>query len=450
MDIETLQREIEELRDSIGAVSSAIKTHDHDGDNSSYLVDLIKANQSYSITNIHDLSAGTGTANEKFTFKSKQGLWMGNESFASAPFSVDMEGNLTSNSLTVTNGTGANSFHIDKDGNMWWGNYATWALAEAALALNISKAGVARLTGAIISGYILVGGAAADVNAASTEIQPGKILISGSTSLDDWRSGSDATMIDGGDIYTNSVTAAKLAADVISGGKIIAGLLTATNITTGTLNASNVTITNLTATHIQSGDFTIGGTSQPGNIKIIESTAGGAGSTTAKLYWQSTGGTLRGKIWTDGSGYMGYNAMGARHYFYCNDYETMVLDYNVQAIFNYGISCRKNFNVTSGNTARFENKVYMYGSSTTEYFEGGSDMLTYYAKAYHYFNVNSTEMLKISAQGVQNTNGILYLSQLASATGGGYTSQNGAIYYDSNAHKFMGRKNGSWVEITTT
>lgn len=46
------------------------------------------------------------------------------------------------------------------------------------------------------------------VNADSTLIQPGRIVISGSTTLDDWRYGN-STMIDGGDIYAGSVTADK-------------------------------------------------------------------------------------------------------------------------------------------------------------------------------------------------------------------------------------------------
>ena len=47
------------------------------------------------------------------------------------------------------------------------------------------------------------------VNADSTLIQPGRILISGATTLDGWRYGN-STMIDGGDIYAGSVTAAQM------------------------------------------------------------------------------------------------------------------------------------------------------------------------------------------------------------------------------------------------
>ncbi len=51
---------------------------------------------------------------------------------------------------------------------------------------------------------------AARINALSTQITPGLVLVYGSTSLSDWRHGSDLTKIDGGDVYANSITANKI------------------------------------------------------------------------------------------------------------------------------------------------------------------------------------------------------------------------------------------------
>lgn len=48
------------------------------------------------------------------------------------------------------------------------------------------------------------------VNQNTTQIQPGKIIISGETSLADWRSGTDQTKIAGGSIATNSIAANSL------------------------------------------------------------------------------------------------------------------------------------------------------------------------------------------------------------------------------------------------
>jgi hypothetical protein len=49
------------------------------------------------------------------------------------------------------------------------------------------------------------------INAGSVNIDPGRILISGSTTLSDWRMGGDLTKIDGGDISANTITANKIA-----------------------------------------------------------------------------------------------------------------------------------------------------------------------------------------------------------------------------------------------
>lgn len=51
---------------------------------------------------------------------------------------------------------------------------------------------------------------AARVNAAATKIDPGKITISGSTTLQDWRMGGDETRINGGNISANTISANKL------------------------------------------------------------------------------------------------------------------------------------------------------------------------------------------------------------------------------------------------
>ncbi|ARJ70080.1 phage tail tip fiber protein [Paracoccus contaminans] len=48
---------------------------------------------------------------------------------------------------------------------------------------------------------------AARINAANTQIDPGKIRISGTTTLSDWRKGGDETRIDGGNISANTVKA---------------------------------------------------------------------------------------------------------------------------------------------------------------------------------------------------------------------------------------------------
>lgn len=48
------------------------------------------------------------------------------------------------------------------------------------------------------------------INAGSTQIDPGKILISGGVSLANWRNGTDATKIEGGSIAANTISANKI------------------------------------------------------------------------------------------------------------------------------------------------------------------------------------------------------------------------------------------------
>lgn len=81
--------------------------------------------------------------------------------------------------------------------------------AGTALAGSITVSGTALST---INSNATLGASdpATRINAAATQIDPGKILISGATTLADWRSGGDATKIDGGNLAANSIAANRL------------------------------------------------------------------------------------------------------------------------------------------------------------------------------------------------------------------------------------------------
>lgn len=91
------------------------------------------------------------------------------------------------------------------------------AIIEDAHILTLSaatlKAGTALAGSITVSGTALsdleeyASDPAARINAASTQIEPGKIVISGTTTLADWRNGDDTTKIDGGNIAANTITA---------------------------------------------------------------------------------------------------------------------------------------------------------------------------------------------------------------------------------------------------
>lgn len=87
----------------------------------------------------------------------------------------------------------------------------------------IANLSAAKLTaGTALAGTITVSGTAlstiqtqandpaARINAATTKINPGQILISGATTLSNWIKGGDVTKIDGGAISANTITANKL------------------------------------------------------------------------------------------------------------------------------------------------------------------------------------------------------------------------------------------------
>ena len=78
---------------------------------------------------LKELTIGSGDRSFRV---SKDGLWLGNAVFGSAPFRVDMDGNIICSAITISGGAitlGTNAWHIDSSGNMWWGNYANYASA---------------------------------------------------------------------------------------------------------------------------------------------------------------------------------------------------------------------------------------------------------------------------------------------------------------------------------
>jgi hypothetical protein len=122
----------------------------------------------------------------------------------------------------------------------------------AADAITASKIDV---VGIDSNGYIVVTDAASSdalisgINShAATLIEAGKILISGSTNLGNWSHGSDATKIDGGNIFAESITVNSILA-----GTITADKLTITNLGTITQQLGNVLAGSITGTTITGG-----------------------------------------------------------------------------------------------------------------------------------------------------------------------------------------------------
>jgi hypothetical protein len=123
-------------------------------------------------------------------------------------------------------------------------------LADAVTAAKINVVGLDGTSGRIVvadatDANVVTGG----INShAVTLINAGKILVSGGTVLSDWSHASDATLIDGGDIYTNSVTATQIAANTITAAEIFAGTIGTTEIAADAVTATKINVVGLNGT----------------------------------------------------------------------------------------------------------------------------------------------------------------------------------------------------------
>ena len=97
----------------------------------------------------------------------------GNAEFASGVF----RGSITAATIDI-GGSDNSSFHVDIDGNAWWGA-ATFAAAPA----KVANSGAATFTSLTLTGYVATGGAAADINANATTVNGGK-LTAGTVTAD--------------------------------------------------------------------------------------------------------------------------------------------------------------------------------------------------------------------------------------------------------------------------
>ncbi|MFA7662635.1 MAG: hypothetical protein WCX88_01840 [Patescibacteria group bacterium] len=418
-------------------------------------------------------------------------------------------GGIVGGSLDIPNQTTTNSFHVESDGDTFWGTTnALFTVDNTNAPAYVLKTGDARFSNVVITGTSTVGGrlatiigGALDVNGdlindvvntqfdTSTKsilgdftfgvsgaikmitdannglwISPtgilgknagvttfavdtagnasfrGNVVITGGSGI--------ASLSDAGNLAVlDSIGASNVDSTIISGGKIITGLLTASNIQTGTLNASLVTVTNLTSASITSGTITIGGTDQPSSLVIKATTISG----NARLSFENSS-----RIWEDSSGSLGYNSYGSGsyQYFYCHSDENVVMRDADQTIFRYGVSCRGPFNVGVPNSttykARFTDGCYFDSTlATAQEIWGGSSQMIYNAASYHYFNINTTEKFKISAQGASVSNGLFYIMAMSGATATGFTAQNGAMYYKTDDNTLRMYGNGSWQTVFT-
>lgn len=144
----------------------------------------------------------------------KEGLWLGAAKFANAPFKVDMQGNVTASSITL-------------------------------------------------SGYVAVGGAAADVNAGATTIGGGKITA-GSITADRM----SVTQLSAIAANLGTITAGSISAVTISGSTITGSTLTTAS------SGQRVVLTSTLAQYYNSGGIQVGTTYGDTGGFIVSSDSG--------------------------------------------------------------------------------------------------------------------------------------------------------------------------------
>jgi hypothetical protein len=188
---------------------------------------------------------------------------------------------------------GSNAFHVDTSGNIWWGDYATYALAVAGGATRISSAGSAVFTSVSVSGYIISGGAATDVNNGATTISGTKITANSITASQiqtntltvgtNVNIGTAFPSTSAGGLATrDTVSTAQLDSTIIVGGYIKTSLIEAGTIVAGSVAAENITGTYITG-------------------KIVRTSSGGSrvelNGSDNKLYCFDGSGNIQGSIY---------------------------------------------------------------------------------------------------------------------------------------------------------
>lgn len=198
-------------------------------------------NGSSYITNLKKMSVGAGS---QVVRSDRSGLWAGDKKFSTAPFSVDMQGNVTLSSATV-------------------------------------------------SGYIPTGGALTDIGSlgiTSTYIANDAITTPKIA----------ANAIEAGKIAANAVTTAKLDASAVTAEKIATNAITADKILAGAVTAAKISVTTLSAIVANLGTVTAGTIT---GLTISAGTGGGGGGISVwgdAISYKNTGGLTTGTIFGSG------------------------------------------------------------------------------------------------------------------------------------------------------
>lgn len=283
------------------------------------------------LSSVSNFQLGAGDKSMKVD---KSGMWFGSKTFATAPFKVDLDGNVTASSLTAGNyvQVGGAAADVNNNSTQITGvriqDGTIFASKLSVSSLSAISANLGTITAGSISGITLTLGSGnntikmdplfgiwaghANFNSSpfrvnmSGQLNASQVIVSGTISSG---SGSSYTGNQIADQYIQSLTADKLTAGTINAAIIAVINLSASNITTGSLDAAIINVLHLNADNITTGQLTVG----TGGATAIRIKRSGT-FTNAIIKWDGNS-----AIWVDSSDFMGLWATGGQLYLWCGN-----------------------------------------------------------------------------------------------------------------------------------
>jgi len=201
------------------------------------------------------LTAGTGTS--RISLSTTDGIHLGDNTFSSAPFRVELDGSLTATdatvtgTLTLTNIDGATVVYSSGNlvvGTIGGSNLGSSAIFPTTLRYERSNSTSAPSDAEFNTAFGRNPRSNDIVVVTRTDTNAQVAYKHNGTSFS-----AVTNYIDGDLIVDGSITADQIEANTLTSASGVFGIISADDVTTGTLNASNVAVTNLNADNISTG-----------------------------------------------------------------------------------------------------------------------------------------------------------------------------------------------------
>lgn len=301
--------------------------------------------------NTKSIQAGAGNTAFKVD---PDGMWMGADTFALAPFRVDMTGHVWATNIDLNQYVANGGAAADINGNPTKVNGSKLIAGTVTadfVVVNISITTPAIAGGTITGSSITIGSGITQFKANTSGILLGNpadpsffvnmsgVLYCKSAFVDGQVTSRGGSNYFGNQIdqaYIGNLSANKITTGILDAAIVSVINLNASNINTGSLNAASINVTNLNANNITSGNYLVGNSGQPNQIIIRRNGSNGF------LTWE--GGN---KIWSDENQFMGFTANGERFYFYTGGTTYALFQRGAQAEFYAGIKAAAGSNINA-------------------------------------------------------------------------------------------------------